>query len=414
MRTCQAGLLVDLAEGRLLAASRPALRRPLGQGPGPTVALAPAAADDEPRLARTRGGRRSRRRRWRSRSSAAPRRRRGARAPGDAGAPGPGPLHDDERAGTTARACARTAAGWIARQPARSCVERRDRRAVQDGRPRRRGLERAGRTETQPALPDAGRGTDESRRRAGRVLGRDAVIHGRLWYRFGPGLQGRREHCSASSSRPPVPGAPRDSARSISRRAAATRRARGPPGRARAGSSRCACSVPTSPRVIGPVSAARIPSARALPERPLDERAVDRQRAGLVEPGDAAELGDRVEQRHEPAGRQDRRGVVGRLRARAPGGPARRRSASAMSASSAGKLVVAFDRDGRPVERRRRRAPCRRRRPAGGTRRSACRRPSPARGPRHRGRRSCGSSPGRCTSGASRPAGRSRRRGRRG
>ena len=50
-------------------------------------------------------------------------------------------------------------------------------------------------------------------------------------------------------------------------------------------------------------------------QRPLDERAVDREGAGLVETGDPAELGDRVEQRDEAAGREDRRRVVGRLRA---------------------------------------------------------------------------------------------------
>ena len=80
---------------------------------------------------------------------------------------------------------------------------------------------------------------------------------------------------------------------------------------------------------------------RPDPERPgvaqglLDERAVDRQRAGLVEAGHPAQLGDRVEQGDEAAGRQDRRGVVGGLRARAPGGPGVAPIASAMSASSA-------------------------------------------------------------------------------
>ena len=47
----QPGLLLDLAEGRLLAALA-GVGRALGQRPGPPVALAPAAPDDEPRLAR--------------------------------------------------------------------------------------------------------------------------------------------------------------------------------------------------------------------------------------------------------------------------------------------------------------------------------------------------------------------------
>jgi hypothetical protein len=44
----QAGLFGDFAEGRLLAGLAD-VRRPLRKGPGATIALPPAAADDEPR-----------------------------------------------------------------------------------------------------------------------------------------------------------------------------------------------------------------------------------------------------------------------------------------------------------------------------------------------------------------------------
>ena len=92
-----------------------------------------------------------------------------------------------------------------------------------------------------------------------------------------------------------------------------------------------------------------MPRARAFVEGLLGQPPVDRQRAGLVEPGDAAELGDRVEERDEPAGGEDRGRVVGRLRAgREPDG---------MGPEGVGhpgqqvrELVVALDRDGRPVE----------------------------------------------------------------
>ena len=89
--------------------------------------------------------------------------------------------------------------------------------------------------------------------------------------------------------------------------------------------------------------------------------------------------------------------MIGGLRARARAGPRVAPTASAISASSVGELVVALDRDGRAVERgdgplgvgerdeRMERADL------------GARRPSPARGPRRRARRSCGPSPGRCT-----------------
>ena len=123
------------------------------------------------------------------------------------------------------------------------------------------------------------------------------------------------------------------------------------------------------------------PERPGVAERLLDQRPVDRQRARLVEPGDPAQLGDRVEQRDEAAGREDRRGVVGGLRARARAGPAGAPIASAIRASSAAELVVALDRDRSRRGAPRRPARCRRRRRAGGTSRPGCRRPSPARGP---------------------------------
>ena len=44
---------------------------------------------------------------------------------------------------------------------------------------------------SQPPLPRPDRWPDEVRHRTGRVPGGDAVIHGRLWYRFSRPLQGR-------------------------------------------------------------------------------------------------------------------------------------------------------------------------------------------------------------------------------
>ena len=207
--------------------------------------------------------------------------------------------------------------------------------------------------------------------------------------------------------------APRRSARSTSRRRGCDVQRRERPARAvgaRRG-ERAACR--RSPRVIGPVRAARMPRARAFAERPFDERSVDRQGAGLVETGDAPELGDRVEQRDEAAGGKDGGRVVRRLGAGGEADRGRRRwpRPSARAGRRAGR---------RPRWRssrrggRRRRVPCRRRRPADGTRRPGSRPPSPARGPPHRAPRSCGPSPGRCTSGAGRRTGRSRRPGRRG
>ncbi len=93
------------------------------------------------------------------------------------------------------------------------------------------------------------------------------------------------------------------------------------------------------------------PERPGVAQRPLDQRAVDRQRTGLVEAGHPAELGDRVEQRDEPTGGQDGRGVVGRLRA---GREADRRRADRLGhvGQHRRQLVVALDGDRRAVERR--------------------------------------------------------------
>ena len=229
MLDLEAGLLLDLAEGGLLARLA-GMGRALGQRPGPAVALTPAAADDEPGLALLvanddpaggGGGR-------------GPQAGHGAdAAPGRRAVPGrPDLAHSMVTVGR-GRPLARspaTTAGWMARQLARrrvsgatsgprSTVERTPGAWNDpDGRrPRRRSRTRVD-------------GRTKSGRRAGRVLGRDAVIHGRLWYRFRAALQGRVEHDHASSPRPPVPArhAPRpDRSRGA---AAATYRSRTPGG----------------------------------------------------------------------------------------------------------------------------------------------------------------------------------------
>ena len=128
--------------------------------------------------------------------------------------------------------------------------------------------------------------------------------------------------------------------------------------------------VPASPRVAGPVSARSIPRVRALATVCSTQRQVDRQRARLVQPDHRRDLADRVQQRHDAAGREHRCRVVRRLGARRqpdrdgrrsprpsrPGAPrARRRPRS------------------RSSRRRAPRVPGRgpRTRPAGGTRRPA-------------------------------------------
>ena len=217
------GLLGDLAQGRLLgrlagvracpwAASRSGRRARAG------------GCRRRARAALPRSGRRCRRRTWRSRSSGVPRRRCGARASGRARrARTVAQSHDHARPRSGRSTAPSTAAGWIARQPARSRVSGRDLGAVAARSRGRRGAwnDPAGRRPSRRSRTRVD-GRTKSGRRPGRVLGGDAVIHGRLWYRFRPALQGRVEHRCASSPRPPVPARHGPRPRSISRRAAAT------------------------------------------------------------------------------------------------------------------------------------------------------------------------------------------------
>ena len=107
--------------------------------------------------------------------------------------------------------------------------------------------------------------------------------------------------------------------------------------------------MPTSPRVIGPVRASPDAQRPRVAQRALDQRSVDGQGAGLVEPGHGREFGDRVEEGDEAAGGQDRGRVIRRLGAlgQAHGGGAQ---GIGHLGQQAAKLVVALDRDGRPAE----------------------------------------------------------------
>ena len=93
------------------------------------------------------------------------------------------------------------------------------------------------------------------------------------------------------------------------------------------------------------------PEGLGVTKRLLDKRAVDGERARLVEAGDPAQLGDRVEEGHEATCGEDRGGVVGGLRA--PGeadglGPDRLRHLG----QHRRQLVVALDGHGGALERR--------------------------------------------------------------
>ena len=165
----QPGLLLDLADGRLLAALA-GVGRALGERPGPPVALAPAAADDEPRLARFvsnddpaggGGGRRS---------SGRPRRRRGARATDRAGAAGAGPLHGHQRTRTGRCAVASRTRG-MDRAPAGP-------QAGQAARP----PDRAAPSSEGPARVNEPDGRRPSRRSRTRVEGRTNRAAGRAAY----------------------------------------------------------------------------------------------------------------------------------------------------------------------------------------------------------------------------------------
>ena len=213
------GLLLDLAEGGLLAALT-GDRRALGQGPGPAVALSTAAADDEPRCARLvadddaagrRGGR-------------GPQAGHGAdAAPGRRTMPGrPDLAHSMTTSGPgrplTRR---RVTAGWIARQLARS-------RASDGTSGPCNVVARGACARNDPA------GRRPSRRsrtrvegRTNRAAGRAAYLAAMLWSMGGYGT-GSGWACKAAASTPRIfvassgASAPRASARSISRPAAAT------------------------------------------------------------------------------------------------------------------------------------------------------------------------------------------------
>ena len=145
------------------------------------------------------------------------------------------------------------------------------------------------------------------------------------------------------------------------------------------------------------------------PERPgvaeglLDQRPVDRQRAGLVEAGHPAQLGDRVEE-----GDEARRRPARRPRGRRPSSPAPGGRPSPRSPRPSRRAGRPAGRRPRPRSWRRgaRRPParCRRRRRAGGTSRSGSRRPWPAEDLGAERRRWCGPWPGRRTAGGRRPA----------
>ena len=338
----------DLAEGRLLGRLAAGRACPWAASRSRRRARA-GGCRRRAGAVRPRTGRRCRRRRWRSRSSGAPRRRGGAGTTARPGAPGAGPVHRDRGPRPAARGCDGGPAGGSRASRRAGARQRADVRAAQHGR-------RAGRR--------------PERRRPGR--GRAAARGpGSTGGRIGPpaGPRTWRRCCAPWAAMVPRSGRPckcasaaRMSARLRCQRAtglgevdlALAQRASTAAGR-RARAARSAARWRRASRrrrgSIGPVSAAADPERPGVAQRALDERAVDRQRAGLVEAGDAAELGDRVEQRDEA---RRPRGPPPRGRppsSPAPGGPAGAPIASAMSASMRGQLVVALDRDRRAVER---------------------------------------------------------------
>ena len=138
---------------------------------------------------RPRTGRRCRRRKWRWRvlsRATAPRRRWTASAA--RAAPEPAQcIATRDAAGRSADRARRGADGAPAARGARTSGRRSGRRStVRRGR---RGLERAGAREAEPPLPGPRRGADEARRRAGRVLRGDAVLHRPQSYRVRTALQ---------------------------------------------------------------------------------------------------------------------------------------------------------------------------------------------------------------------------------
>ena len=148
-------------------------------------------------------------------------------------------------------------------------------------------------------------------------------------------------------------------------------------------------------------------------ERSFDQRPVDRERAGLVEACDATRA-----RRSRRGARRSRRRQGPRPRDTPTSNPERGGPPSRRSPRPSGRAGRRAGRHPRSPPSRRAEPPppvlCRQRRPADGRRRSESLPPSPARAPRHRAPRSCGPSPGRCTSGAMPRPARSRRRGPRG
>ena len=311
----------------------PLFGRALGEGPGPAVALAAPAADDEPWLsvlvadddAAGGGGGRG------------PQARHGAEAALGRrvapAAPGAGPVHRRRADAGGHRGIERPAAGWTDRQPPRRLDQRR---RHPGGAARSRasavGAERAGRAQAESPLAARGPRAHEMRRRPGRVLRGDAVLHQAVWYRFSRALQGRARIDVRRAPVPARPGPRRAPPRArasgpVQRQHVRGVRARARPGARRASRRRRGRSARSAPP--------RIPRARALPSVCSMSGAVDRQRARLVEarpPGPA--------RRSRRAAPRSRRRPAPPPRDRppwspAPAGPAWAPMASAMSASSA-------------------------------------------------------------------------------
>ena len=320
---------VSSATSRMAVSSvvSPAIGRALGQGPRRARRARAGGCRRPARGGRRRTGRRRRRPRWRWRSSGAPRRRGGARSCAD---PRPArrracrPVHRDAWCARAAAGCtAVERAGRSASRP-RRLDERTEIGSSEDrGAPGGSGVKRAGRTKPKSPrrAPDA-RWADELRRRPGRVLAAMLCCMGRMVpVQAGFARAARRLARAAPVTGRPAPRRGRPRARPRHDRGE-RRPARAP--RARRGAR---SSVPTSPRVIGPVSADRMPIARALPSVWSIERPVDRERAGLVEA------------RRRGRARRSRRAA---RRSRRPPAPRRRgRPAFAPGASRTGRAPIA-------------------------------------------------------------------------
>ena len=268
IRTSQTGLLGDLADGRLLDASHRGSGVPLGRVQVQPVPFAPAAADHELRDVRLRSGRRCRPRTWRWRSSGAPRRRRGARSPARARGDRTGPSRIATSGPRTPAADGRRRAGREARQPARSWASGAQVR-------RRAARSRAAAAAGNEPTARGGRAGARARGWTGGRIGPPAGP--RTWRRCcaawaamvprQSGLASAASSAVAIGARLRCQRAPLLGERDL-RRAAAHGTGPATPGACARSAARCAASVPTSPRVIGPVSAARTPSARALSRVP--------------------------------------------------------------------------------------------------------------------------------------------------